>query len=112
MEFVLCQGQYRLTNKIGSGAFGDIYGACSTNDPSSEFAVKLEHKSCNPPQLIYEAKVYQYLQGKPGVPNVLYHGREGDYEALVMERLGPSLNDLFEYCHERFTIKTVAMICL
>jgi serine/threonine protein kinase len=43
---------------------------------------------------------------------VHYFGREGDFQALVMERLGPSLDDLFNYCGKRFTIKTVSMIAI
>uniref|UniRef100_A0A914CLQ1 non-specific serine/threonine protein kinase n=1 Tax=Acrobeloides nanus TaxID=290746 RepID=A0A914CLQ1_9BILA len=50
------------------------------------------------------------LQGGMGIPCVKYFGRERDFFCLVMDLLGPSLEDLFNFCGRRFTIKTVLMI--
>lgn len=41
-----------------------------------------------------------------------YFGREGDWNILVMDLLGPSLEDLFEYCRRKFTLKTVLMVAI
>jgi len=35
---------------------------------------------------------------------------ESDFNILVMDMLGPSLADLFNYCGKKFTLKTVLMI--
>ena len=57
-----------------------------------------------------EAEMYQALSGGTGIPGVLWFGQECDYFALVYELLGPSLEDLFNYCDRRFSIKTVLLI--
>lgn len=46
----------------------------------------------------------------PGLPHTHYYGQEGQYNVLVMDLLGPSLEDLFNFCSRRFSIKTVLML--
>ena len=45
-----------------------------------------------------------------GVPSVKSYGFSGDYNILVMELLWKSLEDLFQECGGKFTLKTVCMI--
>lgn len=45
-----------------------------------------------------------------GVPQIFYYDSEGDYNIMVMELCGPSLEDVFNYCHRRFSMKTVLMV--
>ena len=45
-----------------------------------------------------------------GLPNVYWFGREGDFNVLVMDMLGASLEDLFVLCGRKFSKKTVLMI--
>merc|ERR1711933_186249 len=75
-----------------------------------EVAIKLESVKTRHPQLAYEYKVYRILAGGVGIPNVRWFGREGDFNVMVMDILGPSLEDLFNYCGRRFQLKTVLML--
>lgn len=101
--------KYRLGRKIGSGSFGDIYLGTniSTNE---EVAIKLECVKTKHPQLHIEAKFYKMMQGGVGIPIIKWCGTEGDYNVLVMELLGPSLEDLFNFCNRKFSIKTVLLL--
>jgi len=62
--------------------------------------------------LQYEAKIYEKLQGCPGICTVHWSGVEGDYNVLVMEILGPSLQNLFDFCEQNFNIGTIVWLGL
>lgn len=101
--------KWRLGKKIGSGSFGDIYLGTNT-ETGQEVAIKLEVTKTRHPQLLYESKVYRLLRGGAGIPNVKWYGVEGDYNVMVLDLLGPSLEDLFSYCGRKFSLKTVLML--
>lgn len=101
--------KFRIGRKIGSGSFGDIY--LGTNIISGEeVAIKLESVRAKHPQLEYEAKVYKALCGGVGIPFIRWFGTECDYNAMVIDLLGPSLEDLFNYCNRKFSFKTVLLL--
>ncbi|KAI5299513.1 DNA-directed DNA polymerase alpha catalytic subunit pol1, partial [Ascosphaera pollenicola] len=101
--------KYRIGRKIGSGSFGDIY--LGTNIISGEeIAIKLEPVKAKHPQLEYEARVYKSLSGGVGIPFVRWYGTECDYNAMVIDLLGPSLEDLFNFCNRKFSLKTVLLL--
>ena len=74
------------------------------------------------PQLLHETKILRILEGgsnhglananTEGIPELKYFGIEGDYTVMVTEILGPSLEDLFNYCRRKFSLKTVLMLAI
>ena len=99
--------KYRINRKIGSGSFGEIYsGTVIYRDPPQQVAIKFEKRSARCLQLRHEFKVYRVLQGCTGIGRIMYYGTYRDCNVMVMELLGPSLEDLFNYCGRRFSLKT------
>nr|VDC86694.1 unnamed protein product [Brassica rapa] len=101
--------KFRLGRKIGSGSFGEIYLGTHIQT-HEEVAIKLENAKTKHPQLLYESKLYRLLQGGTGVPNVKWFGVEGEYNVLVIDLLGPSLEDLFNFCSRKLSLKSVLML--
>ena len=63
------------------------------------------------PQLHLEFRFYKQLgSGSEGVPDIYYFGPCGKYNALVMELLGPSLEDLFDICGRKFSLKVFIVV--
>lgn len=60
--------------------------------------------------MINEGKVLEEIQGGIGIPNLLWAGENGDFNFLITELLGNSLEDYLEICGGRFSLKTVLMI--
>ena len=120
-----------LLTKINSGAFGEIHLSFSIRD-NIEVAIKQEFKATQKtPQLRNESKVYSSLLQIPplssqdmsgvkvipqdpeqGVPKFYGYGEHLEFYYLIMEFLGPNLNELLTYCEtkKKFTIGTVCLI--
>ncbi|XP_030383283.1 casein kinase I [Scaptodrosophila lebanonensis] len=100
---------FKVVRRIGEGSFGEIFQA-KLHSNGQHVAVKVERKHTQHPQLSFEHKLYVALQGRPGIPKVYDFFNQKQYNLLVMELLGSSLDDLLNYCGGRFSIKTVLML--
>lgn len=75
-----------------------------------EVAIKLEPAIAKHSPLKQESKIYKTLMGGTGVPWIMWSGRQGDYNVMIIDLLGPSLEDLFKRCNRHFSLKTVLLL--
>lgn len=102
-------GHYHVRRRIGAGSFGEVFAGEDVQN-HEEVAIKLEPIKTRAPQLIYESKLYLLFAGGVCVPRLHWFGTEANYHVMVIDFLGKSLEDLFQSCHQRFSLKTVLMI--
>uniref|UniRef100_A0A915MBB7 non-specific serine/threonine protein kinase n=1 Tax=Meloidogyne javanica TaxID=6303 RepID=A0A915MBB7_MELJA len=102
---------FKVGKKIGCGNFGELrLGKNLYNN--EHVAIKLEPMKSKAPQLHLEYRFYKLLGLAEGLPQVHYFGPCGKYNALVMELLSHSLEDLFDLCDRKFTLKCVCMVAM
>ncbi|CAL8102878.1 unnamed protein product [Orchesella dallaii] len=107
-DTVLAQ-KFRLVRKLGSGSFGEVFSGVQISD-GEEVAIKLESVYSPQSQLLFESRVYKQMQGGIGIPRLRWYGQDQTYNVLVIERLGLSLEDLFDCCGRKFSLKTVLQL--
>ncbi|BFF89793.1 casein kinase I [Drosophila madeirensis] len=108
LEFTVAE-KYRLIERIGNGSFGELYRAIDIGN-GEEVAAKVELVKAAQPMLEREAKIYKILAGGKGIPQVRYYGIERDVNVLVLDLLGPTLEDLLNFCMRRFSLNTILVL--
>ena len=89
---ILIGGRYILGKRIKAGSFGTVY--CGRDRVTrTKVAIKLEPIDARHPQLEYESRFYVSMDHAEGFPGIYWFGNVGDYRAMVMERLGQSLEE-------------------
>ncbi|AGO11720.1 AaceriADL053Cp [[Ashbya] aceris (nom. inval.)] len=105
---------YAVGPKIGEGSFGIIFEGENMMEGGDAgrrpVAIKFEPRRSDAPQLRDEFRAYRILNGVRGIPRAYYFGQEGVHNILIIDLLGPSLEDLFEWCGRRFSVKTTCML--
>ena len=92
MQQIIISNKYKLIEKIGSGAFGDIYKGENIRTKES-VAIKVEPLSNETKLLKNETKIYQYLGNTQGIPQVKWFGVDEHNNYMAMKLLGNSLTD-------------------
>ena len=99
--------QYKVTKKISEGNFSKIYQLTDI-DNDDIYACKIDAKRAKQPMLENEYKILVYLRGEY-VPTIKLYGSSGDYNILIFQLMGKSL-DYYIKKLEVFSIHTTAMI--
>lgn len=58
----------------------------------------------------YTDRCFPLFCASVGIPACYWYGLEGEWHAMVMERLGHSLEDLFNACQRVFSLSTVLQL--
>lgn len=102
---------YKIGKKIGEGSFGVIFEGTNLIN-QLPVAIKFEPRKTEAPQLRDEYRTYKHLNGSYGIPHAYYFGQEGIHNILVIDLLGPSLEDLFDWCGRKFSVKTTVQVAV
>ena len=97
--------KFKAIKKLGEGSFGQVYKA---EYDGNYYALKIEFKSKEQGLLEAEATIMSYLKG-PNIPAIKSFGYSGEYNILVMQLLGKSLEELFNKL-QKFSVKTSALL--
>ena len=87
--------KYQIEQKLGNGAFGSIYQGSNIRT-REKVAIKMEPNTSEQKSLKNETRVYQYLNGCPGIPNIRWFGTDSTSNYMVIDLLGPSLTDVIK----------------
>ena len=111
-----------MVKTLGRGSFGFVYEIKDT-ETNERYALKVENPDIRHPQLLREARIIRILNLSSrcvGIPRIIWKGEvylthptQQTYEknpSMIMQLLGDSLEELFNYCKRKFSLKTVLMI--
>ncbi|MES1910548.1 MAG: hypothetical protein MHM6MM_003123 [Cercozoa sp. M6MM] len=108
--------RYSVKSELGKGSFGAVFLGQSRNT-GDNVALKFESIQVRSKQLEKEYRLFRefYERARQNdvllrTPRVLYFGELQEYNFMSMTLLGPSLENLFEKCRRKFTLRTVLML--
>jgi serine/threonine protein kinase len=105
---------YKIIKSIGKGAFGTVYLTYANDGNYYASKVELRQESS---RLIDEYKIYRLLNKRgfksgQGLPYIYSLIQTPKFNMMVMELLGPSLENLFIKYNKGFTIETVLLLAI
>ncbi|RYE16901.1 MAG: hypothetical protein EOP45_16700 [Sphingobacteriaceae bacterium] len=104
--------RFRLMRKIGSGNSGSVYFSIDISN-GQEIAMKIANGThLEKEKQRYSAFIKDYQQqtngcSPKGFPDMIWTGEHHHHYCIAYEFLGPTLEDLFEYCDRKFSYHTV-----
>ena len=123
---LIANDRFEILKRLGSGSFGEVFLARDlTTDTLC--ALKAERTDAKHPQLRIEQEIFIRMKDcnvasirtvpvpmpvvvGPGYPSMIALTEERGFLILAMDVLGPSLEDLLNFCQRQFSKKTVLML--
>ena len=116
----IINNRYKLVKKLGSGSFGNVY-KCLDIEKNTYLAIKVENKKNEKKRLGYEIGIYKHLNMNinhkyilltSNIPKIHWYGSDDNYNYLVLDNLGYSLDTLFNKSKFKFSLKTIIMLAI
>ncbi|CAF3021753.1 unnamed protein product [Rotaria socialis] len=101
--------RFEILKRLGSGSFGEVFLAKDTTT-NLLCAIKTERSDAKHPQLRIEQQIFSRMKNCKGYPSMIALIEEKGFIVLAMDLLGPSLEDLLNFCQRKFSKKTVLML--
>lgn len=102
---------YVIQEYLSKGSFGYMF--CGYHSETKQLvAIKVEPKDADRPQLHLEYGFYRMLGERRGIPIIYFLGPVDEYNALVMELLGPNLGQMLNKCGGRFSLRTTIQLTI
>ena len=108
------KNRFNIIKEIGKGSFCKVYLGYDKFE-QKKVAIKIEKKELDnkiKSRIEHEYNLYSLFNNCEGICNILWHGKNDNLQILIMDQLGPSLNDLFLFCDNKFSLKTTCMIAI
>lgn len=95
-QAIIINNRWKLGKQLGKGSFGAVH--VGEHIKTGELvAIKLEAKSSKEKMLKHEYRVYNRVTDEQyQIPHVHWFGEEDDYNVMVMESVGPNLEQLLD----------------
>lgn len=108
---IIFSDNYKLVKKIGSGSFGEVY--LTEDKDKNLYAAKIENKTAKT-RLKCEYNIYRKLNCKNiiGIPKIYGYIETVDYNIMIMELLGSSLENIFQDNDKHFSMQFIYKLAI
>jgi serine/threonine protein kinase len=109
---IILGDNFNLIKKIGSGSFGEVYLTRDKN--GKEYAAKIEAKT-EKNRLKAEFNIYKKVLNNKnilGIPKVYNYIETTEYNILIMELLGKSLENVYDDNQREFSMSTIFKLAM
>jgi len=111
---MIIQEKYMVFSQIGKGAFGSVFKGIDI-ETQKYVAIKFESQNVSKERLEKESQIYTFLKEKHKrrfIPNIYWYGHLQSYNVLIMDRFGPSLENLIRKYNYTIHLKTILLLTI